>query len=78
MNKIIITLAALASLSTASLAERHWDLRDSPEAQGSFTIHNGSGYTDASPLAVDVLPSAKGSKAPAIDYRQGTQDQVNN
>ena len=31
MKKIIFALAALTALSTASFAERSWDLRDSPE-----------------------------------------------
>jgi hypothetical protein len=38
MKKIIITLAALATVSTAALAERNYDLRDSQEAMGSFTL----------------------------------------
>jgi hypothetical protein len=37
MKKIILTLAALAALSTASFAERHWDLRDTPESQGTIS-----------------------------------------
>jgi hypothetical protein len=37
MKKIIISLAALAAVSTAALAERSYDLRDSPEARGTFS-----------------------------------------
>jgi hypothetical protein len=57
MKKIVFTLAALTALSTASFAERSWDLRDSPEAQGSFStpadraVSNSKVFIDAAPLA---------------------------
>ena len=50
MKKIILSLAALAALSTAALAERHYDLRDSAEAMGSFTTLNN----DIAPAAGTV------------------------
>jgi hypothetical protein len=59
MKKIIFTLAALTALSTASFAERNWDLRDSPEAQGSFStpadraVSNKKVFIDVAPLASD-------------------------
>jgi hypothetical protein len=57
MKKIIFALAALTALSTASFAERSWDLRDSPEAQGSFStpadraVSNDKVFIDVAPLA---------------------------
>jgi hypothetical protein len=42
MKKIIVSLAALAAISTAALAERSYDLRDSAEARGSFAVYDGS------------------------------------
>jgi hypothetical protein len=38
MKKFVLSLAALAAVSTAALAERNYDLRDSAEARGSFTV----------------------------------------
>lgn len=57
MKKIIFALTALTALSTASFAERSWDLRDSPEAQGSFSTpadrarSNDKVFIDVAPLA---------------------------
>ena len=58
MKKIIFTLAALTALSTASFAERNWDLRDSPEAQGSFsTPADRADSTKRSSLMLHHLPA---------------------
>ncbi len=54
MKKIIFSLAALAALSTAALAERNYDLRDSQEAQGSFTV---PGDNIGAEVAVNALNS---------------------
>jgi hypothetical protein len=75
MKKIILTLAALAALSTASFAERHWDLRDTPESQGTIsTSFDNAGVVSgvellAAPtvavdrvLAIDELTDAHGFK----------------
>jgi hypothetical protein len=56
MNKIIISLVALAALSTASLASgnRSWDLRDAPSIDGKYAAQNSvnndqSGFAFAAP-----------------------------
>jgi hypothetical protein len=69
MKKIIIALAALSALSTASFAERSWDLRDSPESQGTFSDYVG-GLDNSTGVSTDIELLASGSStfnAIAID-----------
>jgi hypothetical protein len=68
MNKIILTLATLATLSSSAFAlqNRSHDLRDVEPFKGSVSVE------------VNALAAETSADAPRIDYRQGTQDQVNN
>jgi hypothetical protein len=52
MKKTLISLAALAALSGAALAERSYDLRDSPESRGTFSV---GGYSDTNVDSVNSL-----------------------
>jgi hypothetical protein len=61
MKKIIISLAALAAISTAALAERNYDLRDSAEAQGSFTVHGDSAVLNSDINALQSVDVASGT-----------------
>jgi hypothetical protein len=66
MKKIIITLATLSALSTAAFAERHYDLRDTPEARGTISTQ----FDNASVVgSVELLaaPSVVASNVIAID-----------
>ena len=59
MNKIVLSLAALAALSTASLAagNRSWDLRDSEyyNSAATSTVQD-VGVTESAPLAIENAP----------------------
>jgi hypothetical protein len=48
MNKIVLSLIALAAVSSAALAERNYDLRDSPEQRGTFSVPQDSTINDGS------------------------------
>ena len=61
MKKIIVSLAALAAISTAALAERSYDLRDSAEAQGSFTVYGGTDALSADVNALQSVDSVSGT-----------------
>jgi hypothetical protein len=60
MKSFILSIATLATLSTAALAERSYDLRDSAEARGSFTIAADSAVDGS--LEVNTL-AAQGDDA---------------
>jgi hypothetical protein len=70
MSKIVFTLATLAALSSSAFAfqNRSVDLRDVEPFTSKTQVETNA-------LAVD---NASDASAPRIDYRQGTQDQVNN
>jgi hypothetical protein len=52
MKKIILSLAAIAALSTASIAaERNYDLRDSDTYSGRYATQ-----TQPAPLSVNAFP----------------------
>lgn len=53
MNKFILALATVSALSTAAVAERNYDLRDSPEARGTFSVQGG----DIDVSNVNTLPA---------------------
>ncbi len=74
MNKFIITLAALASLSTAALAERSYDLRDSPEARGTFTLNYSGGNVDKNVQLLSIgQPSVEQMDIRRLDEKNGTK-----
>jgi hypothetical protein len=53
MKKIILSLAAVAALSAPAFAERKWDLRDTPTAQGTIdTGYIAASSSTAVPLSV--------------------------
>jgi hypothetical protein len=53
MNKIALSLIALAAFSTASLASgnRSWDLQDSPDNPNHFVAQNNSNVISVLPFS---------------------------
>jgi hypothetical protein len=46
MNKLVLSLVALAAVSSAALAERNYDLRDSPEQRGTISVPQDNAVND--------------------------------
>lgn len=59
MNKIILSLAALAALSTASFAagNRSYDLRDTEYYNAAAASQVNSGTVDVAPMSADSSSS---------------------
>ena len=74
MKKIIISLAALAALSTGALAERSYDLRDSAEARGSFSV-NYDGVSAANKVQLLSIDTAAVDQMEIrrLDEKNGTK-----
>jgi hypothetical protein len=74
MNKIVLTLVALATLSTASFAagNRNWDLRDTPSITGRFDVVEPAGSVEA--FAVPNTGAGSGISA----YERTLINQENN
>ena len=70
MKKIILSLAALAALSTASFAERTYDLRDSATARGTIEL-------PADKINDNSLGTKALSAAPALPYKVKKSDLPN-
>jgi hypothetical protein len=59
MKKTLIALAALATLSTAALAERNYDISSPPYGETPFVIHKSTGTTSTK-VQLFAVPAAKG------------------
>jgi hypothetical protein len=59
MKKTLIALAALATLSTAALAERNYDISSPPYGETPFVIHKSTGNTSSN-VQLFAVPAAKG------------------
>lgn len=54
MKTLIVSLAALAAVSTAALAERNYDISSPPYGEVIFGVKKKTDYSNVQPLAVPV------------------------
>lgn len=77
MNKLILSLAAIAALSTASLAsERGYDLRDSDTYTGRYAT-NAQKPATSSKVTVNAF-AVSGSKTGLTAFERVTQTSIEN